>query len=73
MIGRNLGRYSVVRRVGANRDQVERTGAFYKFIAPSRLGKGVALSLLTEVGSHIEDMRSEIYATRLKNKPTIDS
>ena len=30
MIGTNIARHSVIRRLGANRDQTERTGAFYK-------------------------------------------
>ena len=73
MIGTNIARYSVVRRVGANRTQAERTGAFYNFIAPSRLGKGIALSLITKVGSHIEEIRDGRYSTRLQNEPTIDA
>ena len=34
VVGTNIERFSVVRCVGSNRDQVERTGAFYNFIAP---------------------------------------
>ena len=72
MLGTNMSRYSAVRRIGANRTQAERTGAFYYFIAPSRLGKGVALSLLTNIGSHIEEIRSKRYDIRLTNEPTTD-
>ena len=58
MLGTNIARFSVVQRLGAQRCQSERTGAFYHFIAPSRLGKGVALSVVTEIASHIEGERS---------------
>jgi len=59
LLGTNIARYSVVQRLGAHQSQTERTGAFYSFIAPSRLGKGVALSLVTEIASHIEETRGQ--------------
>ena len=59
VVGTNISGYSVVRRMGANRNQTERTGAFYNFIAPSRLGKGIALSIISKLGSRIEEKRNE--------------
>ena len=34
-IGTNIARYAAVHRPGSHRSQAERTGTFYKFIAPS--------------------------------------
>ena len=45
VIGTNIRSWSRVARPGCHKDQAERTGAFYNFIAPSRLGKGIALNL----------------------------
>ena len=72
VIGTNIARHSVVRRIGANRDQAERTGAFYNFLAPSRTGKGIAMSLITVLGGHVEEMRKEAYTTRLEREPRVD-
>ena len=72
VIGTNIARYSVVRRIGATRKQGERTGGFYNFIAPSRLGKGIAMSIITEIGTYIEELRTERYATRLAEEPRTD-
>ena len=72
MIGTNIARHSVIRRVGANRDQAERSGVFYKFIAPSRVGKGIALSLITQIGAHVESHRKAAYDTRLSNELRVD-
>ena len=72
MIGTNIARHSVIRRLDANRDQAERSGAFYKFIAPSRVGKGIALSLISEIGAHVESRRKAAYDTRLSNEPRVD-
>ena len=58
MIGTNIARFSVVRRVKGEDRNVERTGAFYNFFAPSRFGKGIALSLISEIGGHVEKCRS---------------
>ena len=60
-IGTNIARCSVVRRIGGHRNHVERTGAFYNLIAPSRLGKGIAISLVSDIRSQIEDIRSKNY------------
>ena len=59
VIGTNIARYSAVRRIGAHRQQTERTGSLYKFIAPSRLGKRIALSIVSETGQYIEKIRAE--------------
>ena len=71
-LGTNVARYSVVRRIGADGAQLERTGMFYNFLAPSRLGKGVALGLVSNIGTHIENIRKEKYSTRLDNLPLVD-
>ena len=42
MLATNIARYSAVRRLGSDGSNVERTGAFYNLIAPSRFGKGIA-------------------------------
>ena len=73
VVGTNIARYTVVRRVGSNRDQVERTGAFYNFIAPSRLGKGIAFSIISTLGTHVADLRSERYNIRLSEDPPVDA
>ena len=57
--GTNIARYTSVRRIGAHPLQAERSGTFFNFIAPSRSGKGIALSLLTKLGKHIEDKREQ--------------
>ena len=54
MIGTNIARFSAVRRLAGDDTNVERTGTLYNIIAPSRFGKGVAISLVTELGSNIE-------------------
>ena len=71
-IATNIARHSTVRRIGANRNQAERTGTFYNFIAPSRVGKGIAMSLISELGTHVEDIRDKAYTTRMNNEPRID-
>ena len=72
VIGTNIARHSAVRRIGANRDQAERTGTFYNFIAPSRVGKVIAMSLIAELGGHVEEIREEAYTTRMDNEPRVD-
>ena len=49
IIGSNIARYSVIRRRNGADKNVERSGAFYNFIAPSRFGKGIALSLISDI------------------------
>ena len=58
-LGRNIARYSGVRRRSAHKNNVIRSGCFYKFLAPSRFGKGIAMSFLTELGGHVEAIRVE--------------
>ena len=61
MLGTNIARYSAVRRLGRDVSNVERSGAFYNIIAPSRFGKGIAISLVTELGSYIEKLRTDNF------------
>ena len=61
MLATNIARYSAVRRLGRDGSNVERTGAFYNLIAPSRFGKGIAISLVTELGSYIEKLRTDNF------------
>ena len=61
MLATNIARYSAVRRLGSDGSNVERTGAFYNLIAPSRFGKGIAISLVTELGSYIEKLRTDNF------------
>ena len=56
-VGTNIARYSAVRRRCAHKTNTIRTGCFYKFLAPSRFGKGIALGLLQELGNHVENLR----------------
>ena len=61
MIGTNIARFSAVRRLAGDDTNVERTGTLYNIIAPSRFGKGVAISLVTELGSYIEQLRTDEF------------
>ena len=72
LIGTNIARYSSVRRIGSHKDQTERTGSLYKLIGPSRLGKGVALSIVSKIGHHIESVRIKQYDTRMRTDNPID-
>ena len=56
-VGTNIARYSAVRRKSAHKTNTIRTGCFYKFLAPSRFGKGIALGFLQELGNHVENLR----------------
>ena len=57
IMGTNIARYSRVKRITSHKDQAKRTGAFYKLIGPSRLGKGIAMGLLSELGKDIQKAR----------------
>ena len=61
IIGTNIARVTVVRRINGEDRSVERTGAFYYFMAPSRFGKGIALSLISKLGGHVEDVRARKF------------
>ena len=61
MLATNIARYSAVRRLGRDGSNVERSGAFYNIIPPSRFGKGIAISLVTELGSYIEKLRTDNF------------
>ena len=61
MLATNIARYSAVRRLGRDDSNVERSGAFYNIIAPSRIGKGIAISLVTELGSYVEKLRTDNF------------
>ena len=54
-------RFGAVQRLIGTRTNVERCGAFYKIIAPSRFGKGIATSFISELGTHIEEARKNRY------------
>ena len=71
-IGTNIARFSSIRRIGAHQEQTERSGTFYNFIAPSRHGKGIALSIVTKIASHVEGIRNQEYITRLNAEPRQD-
>ena len=58
-LGTNIARYSAVRRLEGTR--VIRTGCFYKFLAPSRFGKGVVMGLIDELGTHVEKKRQAYH------------
>ena len=71
-IGTNISRFSVVSSIGSHRSQTERVGSFYKFIGPSPVGKGIAISLISEIGQHIEDIRTKTYDERkFSNEPKL--
>ena len=57
-IGCNISRTTSIQRISSLLSPPERAGTFLKFIGPSRVGKGIALKLLSEIGSHIQDLRS---------------
>jgi len=57
-LGTNIARYSGVRRLSAHVTNVIRTGCFYKFLAPSRYCKGIAMALIADLGGHVEKVRS---------------
>ena len=61
IIGTNIARFSVIRRRNGEDRNVERSGAFYNFLAPSRFGKGIALSLISKIGDHIEKVRAGAF------------
>ena len=67
-IGTNIGRYSAVRRKSAHETNVIRTGCFYKFLAPSRFGKGIAMGLIQKLGKHVEEMRCEEHMKYVASK-----
>ena len=67
-IGTNVGRYSAVRRRSAHESNVIRTGCFYKFLAPSRFGKGIAMGFVGKLGGHVESIRCGEHMKYVANK-----
>ena len=61
MLGTNVARYTAVRRKSGSASNTVRTGCFYKFLAPSRFGKGIALGVISRLGNHIENIRSKAH------------
>ena len=61
VLGTNATKYCAVARPGCHTDQWERSGAFYNFIAESRLGKGIAMSLLWKLGVHTQRTRASVF------------
>ena len=57
ILGTNVTKFCAIARPGCHTDQWERAGAFYYFIAESRLGKGIAMSLLWKLGTHVQRIR----------------
>ena len=57
VLGTNISRYCAVARPGCDTGIWERSGAFYNFIAESRLGKGITMNLLWKLGTHINKIR----------------
>ena len=68
--GTNISRFTSIKRIGAHDAQPERCGCFYNFIAPSRLGKGVVMSILSEIGNHVEVERMRYYRDIILKQPT---
>ena len=68
MIGTNIARFSAVRRLGADDTNVERTGTLCNIIAPSRFGKGVVISLVSETGSYIEKQLTDAFNRKVEAK-----
>ena len=53
-LGTNVARYSAVRRYTGHNTNIVPTGCSYKFLAPSRFGKGIVMRLITKLGNHVE-------------------
>ena len=71
-IGTNISRYSVVSRIGSHRSQTERVGSFYKLIAPTRFGKGIAILIISDIGNHIQNLRSKDFDVRVRSEPQVN-
>ena len=61
-MGTNIARFTAIRRLSGHLTNVIRTGCFYKFLAPSRYGKGIAMGFVTTLGNHIESLRAKSHA-----------
>ena len=71
--GTNISRFTSIKRIVAHGGQPERCGCFYNFIAPSRVGKGVAMSILSEIGNHVQVERMRYYRDIVLNSPHVDA
>ena len=71
--GTNISRFTSIKRIEAHGAQPERCGCFYNFIAPSRVGKGVAMSILSEIGNHVQVERMRYYRDIVLNSPRVDA
>ena len=67
-LGTNIARYSAIRRLEGHLTSVVRTGCFYKFLAPSRFGKGIVMGLITKLGTHVEKLRQQSRKTTILSK-----
>ena len=56
-IATNIARWSAIKRLSGHINNTIRTGCFYKFIAPSRFGKGIVMSFIADLGDHVEEIR----------------
>ena len=67
-----MARYSAVRRRSGHVKNSQRSGSFYKFLSPSRFGKGLVMDLISKLGTQIEKQRiraHESFLTAEKAKP----
>ena len=71
-IGTNISRFCSIKRIGAHNAHAERCGCFFNLIAPSRVGKGISMSLVSEIGSHIETERQNYFRDHILNMQQID-
>ena len=55
-IATNIARWSAIKRLSGHINNTIRTGCFYKFIAPSRFGKGIVMNFIAELGYHVEEI-----------------
>ena len=56
-----MARYSAVRRRSGHVKNSQRSGSFYKFLSPSRFGKGLVMGLISKLGTQIEKQRITAY------------
>ena len=61
VLGSNIARYSVVKRLGSHANLSSRTGCFYKMIAHSRFGKGISMDFISHLGMVIQKQRARQF------------
>ena len=60
-----MARYSSVRRKSGHVKNAQRSGSFYKFLSPSRFGKGLVMGFVSKLGTQIEKQRITAYESFL--------